>query len=109
LGHWAVLLFLSGLRRIILVLGFLGALLAQLKVLGPSLDEGLYAGVALTESGEGRQNHHRICWQMMRLEAVVFQEVPEEVTHRESEPSLKVGDKDHPLGGLRCRDSFTGR
>jgi hypothetical protein len=46
---------------------------------------------------------------MMRLEAVVFQEVPEEVTHRESEPSLKVGDKDHPLGGLRCRDSFAGR
>jgi hypothetical protein len=46
---------------------------------------------------------------MMRLEAVVFQEVPEEVTNRESEPSLKMRDKDHPLGGLRCRDSFVGR
>jgi hypothetical protein len=39
---------------------------------------------------------------MMRLEAIVVQEIPEEVADRESESSLKVGDKDHPLSGLRC-------
>jgi hypothetical protein len=52
LGHRAVLLFLSGLRRSILVPRFLDALLAQLKVLGPSLDEGLYAGAALQKAAK---------------------------------------------------------
>jgi hypothetical protein len=46
---------------------------------------------------------------MMRLEAIIVQEVLEEVTDQESEPSLKVGDEDHPLGGFRCRHSFAGR
>jgi hypothetical protein len=50
LGHGAVLLFLGGLWQIILVSGLLGALLAQLEVFGPSLDEGLYAGVALAKA-----------------------------------------------------------
>jgi hypothetical protein len=90
LGHRAILLFLSGLRRIILALGFLGALLVQLEVLGPSLNEGLYAGVALAKGGKGRQDHHRVGWQMMRLEIIVVQEILEEVTDRKSESSLKV-------------------
>jgi hypothetical protein len=46
---------------------------------------------------------------MMRLEAIIVQEVPEEVTDRESEPSLKVGDEDHPLGGFRCWHCFADR
>jgi hypothetical protein len=90
LGHGAVLLFLSGLRRIILVPGLLSTLLAQLEVLGPCLDEGLYAGIALAKGSKGRQDHHRIGRQMMRLEIIVVQEIPEEVTNRKSEPSLKV-------------------
>jgi hypothetical protein len=45
---------------------------------------------------------------MVGLELVIIQEVPEEVTHRESKPSLKVGDEYHPLSWLRCRHSFAG-
>jgi hypothetical protein len=65
-------------------------LLAQLKVFSPSLDEGLYAGVALAKGGKGRQNHNSVGRQMMRLEIIVVQEIPEEVADRESESSLKV-------------------
>jgi hypothetical protein len=46
---------------------------------------------------------------MMRLQAVVIQEVPEEVTNRQSEASLKVGDEDDSFTGLRCRHNLTGR
>jgi hypothetical protein len=90
LGHGAVLLLLSGFRQSIFVPGLLSALLAQLEVFGPSLDEGLYAGVALVKGGNGRQNHDSVGRQMMRLEIIVVQEIPEEVTDRESESSLKV-------------------
>jgi hypothetical protein len=46
---------------------------------------------------------------MMRLQAVVVQEVSEEITNRQSEASLKVGDEDDTFAGLRCRHSLTGR
>jgi hypothetical protein len=50
-----------------------------LEILCPSLGEGLYAGEAFTESGEGRENHHRVHWDMVRLQVVSVEEVPEEV------------------------------
>jgi hypothetical protein len=87
----------------------LGALFAQLEVFGPSLGKGLYAGIALTESSKGRHNHHRVCRQMMRLQAVVVQEVSEEIANRQSEASLKVGDEDDAFAGLRCRHNLAGR
>jgi hypothetical protein len=46
---------------------------------------------------------------MMRLQAVVIQEVSEEVTNRQSEASLKMGDKYDTFTGLRCRHSLAGR
>jgi hypothetical protein len=45
---------------------------------------------------------------MVGLELVVIQEVPEKVTRRESESSLEVCYKNHPLSGLRCRHNFAG-
>jgi hypothetical protein len=109
LCHRAILLFLGSFRRIILALGFLGALFAQLEVFGPSLGKGLYADVALAESGKGRQNHHRVCQQMMRLQAVVIQEISEEIANGQNEASLKVGDEDDSFAGLKCRHSLAGR
>jgi hypothetical protein len=43
------------------------------------LGEGLYAGEAFAESGEGRENHHSIRRDMVRLQVVGVEEVPEEV------------------------------
>jgi hypothetical protein len=45
----------------------------------------------------------------MRLQTIVIQEVPEEVTNRQSEASLKVGDEDNSLAGLRCWHILSGR
>jgi hypothetical protein len=45
----------------------------------------------------------------MRLQAVGIQEVPEEVTNRQSESPLKVGDEDDAFARLRCRHSLSGR
>jgi hypothetical protein len=109
LGHRAILLFLISFWRIILAPGFLGTLFAQLEVFGLSLGKGLYAGIALTESSKGRQNHHRVCRQVMRLQDIVIQEVPEEVANRQSKASLKLGDEDNAFAGLRCRHNLTGR
>jgi hypothetical protein len=61
-----------------------------LEVLGPCLDKGLYAGIALAEGSKGRQDHHRIGRQMMRLEIVMVQEILEEITNWQSESSLKM-------------------
>jgi hypothetical protein len=46
---------------------------------------------------------------MMWLKIIVVQEIPEKVTNRESESSLKVRYEDYPLSRFRCRDSFSGR
>jgi hypothetical protein len=46
---------------------------------------------------------------MMRLQAVVVQEVSEEIANRQSEASLKVGDEDDAFAGLRCRHNLAGR
>jgi hypothetical protein len=46
---------------------------------------------------------------MMRLQAIVVQEVSEEITNRQSEASLKVGDEYDTFAGLRCRHSLAGR
>jgi hypothetical protein len=43
------------------------------------LGEGLYAGEAFAESGEGRENHHRVRRDMVRLQVVGVEEVLEEV------------------------------
>jgi hypothetical protein len=82
---------------------------AQLEVFCPCLGKGLYAGKTLAESSKGRQNHHRICQQMMRLQVVGIQEVLEEVANRQSEASLKVRDEDDAFAGLRCRHSLSRR
>jgi hypothetical protein len=92
----------------ILILGILSFLLPQLEVLGPSLDKGLYVGVALAKGGEGRQSHDSICRKMVWLELIIIQEVPEKVTHWESESSLKVSSEYYPLSGLGCRHYFVG-
>jgi hypothetical protein len=54
------------------------------------LDERLYAGVALAEGDKSQQDHNGVGQQMMRLETIVVHEVPEKVTDRQSESSLKV-------------------
>jgi hypothetical protein len=81
-------------------------LFPEVEIFGPSLDEGLYAGVALVKGGESRQSHDCICRQVVGLELIIIQEVPEKVTHREREPSLKVGSEYHSLSCFRCRHNF---
>jgi hypothetical protein len=49
------------------------------------------------------------CRQVMGLQVIVIQEVPEEVADQESEASLKVSDEDHTLICFCCRHSFAGR
>jgi hypothetical protein len=46
---------------------------------------------------------------MMRLQAVVVQEVSEEIANRQSEASLKVGDEDDAFARLRCRHGLSRR
>jgi hypothetical protein len=46
---------------------------------------------------------------MMRLQAIVVEEVPEEVASRQSEASLKVRNGDDSFAGLSCRHNLTSR
>jgi hypothetical protein len=46
---------------------------------------------------------------MVRMHAMIVQEIPEEVVGRESEASLEVGDEDHPLIRFRRRHSLADR
>jgi hypothetical protein len=94
--------------RGILIPGLLDTLFPEQEIFGPSLDEGLYASIALAKGSESRLSHDSICRQMVGLELIIIQEVPKKVTHRESEPSLKVGSEYVPLSCLRCRHSFAG-
>jgi hypothetical protein len=73
------------------------------------LGKGLYAGKTFAEGGKGRQDHHRVCRQMMGLQAIGVQEVPEEVRYRQSEASLKVRDEDDTFAGLGCRHDLSSR
>jgi hypothetical protein len=50
-----------------------------MEVLRPRLGEGLYAGEAFAERGEGGEDHHRVRWDMVRLQVVGVEEVPKEV------------------------------
>jgi hypothetical protein len=84
-----VLLLLSGFWWSIFVSGLLSTLLAQLEVFDPSLDEGLYVSIALAKGGKGRQNHNSIVRQVVRLEIIVVQEIPEKVTNWERNPRSK--------------------
>jgi hypothetical protein len=90
-----ILLFLSSFRWGIPIPGLLSTLLPQLEVLQPSFDESFYAGVSLTKGGESRLSHDSVFRQMVGLELIVIQEVPEKVTRRESESSLEVCYKNH--------------
>jgi hypothetical protein len=80
LGHGAVLLLLRRFRRVILAPGLLlDNLLSQLEVLRPGLGERLYAGEAFAEGSEGGEDHHRVRQDMVGLQLVGVEEVPEEV------------------------------
>jgi hypothetical protein len=46
---------------------------------------------------------------MVRLQAVIVQEILEEVANRESEASLEVGDKDHPFIMFWRQHNLAGR
>jgi hypothetical protein len=50
-----------------------------LEVFCPSLRKGLYAGEALAEGGKRGQDHHCVSRQMVGLQLIGIQEVPEEV------------------------------
>jgi hypothetical protein len=109
LGHRPILLFLSCFRRVILAPGLLNDLLAQLELFCPSLGKGLYAGKTLAEGGKGRQNHHRICRQMVGLQVIGIQKVPEEVANRQTKASLKMRDEDDAFARLRCQHNLSRR
>jgi hypothetical protein len=110
LGHGAVLLLLSHLRRVVLALGLLlDNLLPQLEELRPSLGEGLYAGEAFTEGSKGGEDHHRIRRDVVRLQIVGVEEVPEEVRHRQTKAPLEVGNEHYAFAGFRCRHYLSRR
>jgi hypothetical protein len=46
---------------------------------------------------------------MMRLQAVVVQEVPEEVAGRQSEASLKMRNEDYSFTGFRSWHNLASR
>jgi hypothetical protein len=71
------------------------------------LGKGLYAGEAFTKGSEGREAHHGIGRDMMRLQVVGVEEVPEEVRRRQTKAPLEVGDEDDSFAGFRCRHSFS--
>jgi hypothetical protein len=54
-------------------------LFPQLEILCPSLGEGFYAGEAFAEGSKGGEDHHRVHRDMVRLQVVCVEEVPEEV------------------------------
>jgi hypothetical protein len=73
------------------------------------LGEGLYAGEAFTESGEGGENHHRIHQDMVWLQVIGVEEVSEEVQCRQTKTPLEMGDEDDSFTGFRCRHSLSHR
>jgi hypothetical protein len=73
------------------------------------LGKGLYAGIAFAKGSEGGEDHHRVRRDMVRLQVIGVEDVPEEVRRRQAETPLEVGDEDDSFAGFRCRRCFPRR
>jgi hypothetical protein len=73
------------------------------KYFAQAWGEGLYAGEAFTEGSKGGEDHHRIRRDMVGLQLVGVEEVPEEVRHRQAKTPFEVGNEHDAFAGFRCR------
>src|SRR3954471_21282372 len=74
----------------------------------PQLDCGENAEVTLAKSDEGRQQHHRVRGEVVRLEAVEFQERAEEPARRQPKAAREMGAEDDALALRRAGDTSVG-
>jgi hypothetical protein len=96
------------LRWVVLAPGLLlDNQLPQLEVLRPSLGERLYAGKAFAEGSKGREDHHSVRRDMVRLQLVGVEEVSEEVRRRQTKAPLEVGNEHYAFAGFRGRRSLS--
>ena len=78
----------------------------RLEELPPELKGGEDAEIALAQGDEGRQQHHRVGGEMVRLELIEFQPGAEEGAHWQAEAAKEVRVEDHPLAIPRLRPDF---
>ena len=77
--------------------------------LPPELEGREDAEVALAQGDEGRQQHHRIRGEVVRLELIEFELGAEEGAHWKADAAQEVRAEDHPLALLRLRRDFLCR
>ena len=76
---------------------------AELKEPPPQADSGPHPKVALAQGDEGREKHHGVGAEVVRLKAIEIQEISEEFAHRKPKSAVEVGAEDHLLAGLGHR------
>ena len=76
------------------------------KNLPPELKHGEDPKETFIEGDKGRQQHHRVGREVMRLKVVELEEGTEEPARRKAEAAQAVRAKDNPLALLRCRRNF---
>ena len=69
----------------------------------PELDGGEDAEETLAQQDEGRQQHHHVGGEVVRLKLVEIQKCAEEAARGEADTAQAVRVEDYSLAFLRCR------
>jgi len=62
-----------------------------------------HSKVALAQGGEGREQHHGVGAEMVRLQPEEIEEIAEEFAYGKSEPAVEVRKEEDALAGLGSR------
>ena len=85
------------------VFGIRNNLFPELEILGPQIDSGPEAEVTLREGDIGRECGDGISRKMVGLETKFVKKSVHEIAGGKTEPTLKVGNKNDILIGLKIR------
>src|SRR4051812_14281694 len=76
---------------------------SELKEPAPESNSGPHPKVSLAQGDEGREEHHRVGAEVVRLEAIEVEQISEEFAYRQTESTLEVRPEDHSFAGPRHR------
>src|SRR3954462_8097175 len=79
---------------------------SELKEPAPKSHSGPHPKVSLAQGDEGREEHHRIGAEVVRLEAIEIEQISEELAYRQAKSALEVCPEDHSFAGPRRRHEF---
>src|SRR3954470_11288427 len=72
---------------------------SELKETAPKSHSWPHPEVSLAQGDEGREEHHRVGAEVVRLEAIEVEKISEELAHRQAESAVEVCPEDHSFAG----------